>query len=51
MASREILEARGDVGDASCARILQRAAAKRRETGRKYGTCVQQIGIFYDPFP
>jgi len=37
VAARQFLQPRNDVGGASSFGILQRAAAKRREAGRKYG--------------
>src|ERR1700722_5922996 len=50
IAPGEFLEPCGYVGNASLRGIVQRSAAKRREAGRKYGSCVQQISIFYHPF-
>jgi hypothetical protein len=37
----QFVQAVSDVGDAAVLGILQRSAAKRRETRRKYGTRVQ----------
>ena len=41
IAPGEFLEPCGDVGYASLSGIVQRAAAKRSEAGRKYGSRIQ----------
>jgi hypothetical protein len=41
IALSQFLQPCGDIGDAALPGIVQRAAAKRREAGRKYGSGVE----------
>src|SRR5271154_6843429 len=46
---RQLIQPLYDAVDAAILRILQRAAAKRRKTGRKYRAGVEQVSILHGP--